>query len=223
MAFLPGLCRDMLSEELRLPSVATWWCGQPAPLRYVLDHLDEVVIKPAFPRFGKKVEFPALMKKAERADLAIRIKAHPEQFVAQEQVALSTAPVRTEYGIAPRHVVVRVFAAWDGQGYTVLPGGLTRVSTADKSLVVSMQLGGGSKDTWVLGKDDGEDLARAGSPDSPESSRGAQIAAEPRGTGELPSRAADNLFWLGRYTDTWPHGGARRRARDLAARALHRD
>ena len=79
------------------------------------------------------------------------MRRNPEQFVAQEQVELSTAPVRTEYGIAPRHVVVRVFAAWNGESYTVLPGGLTRVSTADKSLVVSMQLGGGSKDTWVLG------------------------------------------------------------------------
>lgn len=192
MAFLPGLCRDLLGEDLLMPSVATWWCGQEAPLRYVLDHLDEVVIKPAFPRFGKKVEFPALLKKAERADLAIRIKLHPEEFVAQEQVALSTAPVRTEYGIAPRHVVVRVFAAWDGRGYSVLPGGLTRVSTADKSLVVSMQLGGGSKDTWVLGRDkDGEG----------QRSSAAEPLAIPRGTGELPSRAADNLFWLGRYTE----------------------
>ncbi len=192
MAFLPGLCRDLLGEELQMPSVATWWCGQEAPLRYVLDHLDEVVIKPALPRFGQKVEFPAMLKRAERADLALRIKAHPEQFVAQEQVVLSTAPVRTEYGIAPRHVVVRVFAAWDGNGYSVLPGGLTRVSTADKSLNVSMQLGGGSKDTWVLGKDRDEGIQRAAS---------AEIVATPRGTGELPSRAADNLFWLGRYTE----------------------
>ena len=151
MAFLPGLCKELLGEELQMPSVATWWCGQEAPLRYVLDHLSEVVIKPAFPRHGKKVEFPAMLDKAGRADLARRIQANPGQFVAQEQVALSTAPVRTEYGIAPRHVVLRVFATWDGESYSVLPGGLTRVSTADKSLVVSMQQGGGSKDTWVIG------------------------------------------------------------------------
>ena len=108
-------------------------------------------------------------------------------------MALSTAPVRTEYGIAPRHVVLRVFAAWDGESYSVLPGGLTRVSTADKSLVVSMQLGGGSKDTWVLGTDKKEQ--EAGRPPAAES------AVPPRGVGELPSRAADNLFWLGRYTE----------------------
>jgi uncharacterized circularly permuted ATP-grasp superfamily protein/uncharacterized alpha-E superfamily protein len=193
MAFLPSLCRELLGEDLRMPSVATWWCGQEGPLSYVLDHLDEVVIKPAFPRYGKKVEFPALLDKAGRADLARRIKANPGQFVAQEQVALSTAPVRTEYGVAPRHVVVRVFAAWDGESYTVLPGGLTRASTADKSLVVSMQQGGGSKDTWVLGLDK--------SPEDPHRSVIASEPVQPRGAGELPSRAADNLYWLGRYTE----------------------
>jgi uncharacterized circularly permuted ATP-grasp superfamily protein/uncharacterized alpha-E superfamily protein len=195
MAFLPGLCRDLLGEDLRMPSVATWWCGQEAPLRYVLEHLEEVVIKPAFPGFGKKVEFPAMLRRAELADLRLRIGAHPEQFVAQEQVALSTAPVRTEYGVAPRHVVLRVFAAWDGESWSVMPGGLTRVSTADKSLVVSMQLGGGSKDTWVLGPD----LAK----EKEEAPRSTVIepSVAPRGTGELPSRAADNLFWLGRYAE----------------------
>ena len=193
MPFLPGLSREILGEEQRMPSVATWWCGQEAERRYVLDHLTEVVIKPAFPRFGQSVEFPVKMNRAARAALVKRIEANPEQYVAQEQVKLSTAPVRTEYGIAPRHVVLRVFAAWNGEGYSVMPGGLTRVSTADKSLVVSMQLGGGSKDTWVLGKDPAplEGVAEA-----------AAVAIDaPRGTGELPSRAADNLFWLGRYAE----------------------
>jgi uncharacterized circularly permuted ATP-grasp superfamily protein/uncharacterized alpha-E superfamily protein len=194
MAFLPGLCKELLGEELRMPSVATWWCGQEAALRYVLDHLNEVVIKPAFPRHGKSVEFPALLDKAARAELARRIKANPAQFVAQEQVALSTAPVRTEYGVAPRHVVLRVFAAWDGESYSVLPGGLTRVSTADKSLVVSMQLGGGSKDTWVMGSEQTHNRNESAEPE--------RIDDAPRGgIGELPSRAADNLFWLGRYTE----------------------
>jgi uncharacterized alpha-E superfamily protein len=196
MAFLPGLCRDLLGEELRIPSVATWWCGQETARRYVLDHLEELVIKPAFPGFGKKVEFPALIGSAARADLARRIEANPGHFVAQEQVALSTSPVRTEYGIAPRHVVVRVFAAWDGESWTVLPGGLTRASTADKSLVVSMQQGGGSKDTWVLGPEQPREEENAHS--SPPVFT--EAAAGPRG-GDLPSRAADNLFWLGRYTE----------------------
>ena len=192
MAFLPGVCRDLLGEELRMPSVATWWCGDELPRRFVLDHLEELVIKPAFPAYGQRVEFPATMDHAAREDLARRIAARPEQFVAQEQVKLSTAPVRTETGLAPRHVVLRVFACWDGSGYTVMPGGLTRVSTADRSLVVSMQLGGGSKDTWILGASRDERApARAALP---------PIEA-PRSSGELPSRVADNLYWLGRYAE----------------------
>ena len=121
-------------------------------------------------------------------------------------MALSTAPVRTEQGLSPRHVVLRVFATWDGESYTVLPGGLTRVSTEDRSLVVSMQLGGGSKDTWVL--------ATPGSPHESERSHKVTSAATlaigieaPRSTGELPSRVADNLFWLGRYAE---RAGSRR-------------
>src|SRR5208283_5432404 len=111
---------------------------------------DQLVIKPAFPRFGRNAEFPASMNEAAIGELVRHIEAEPEHFVAQERIALSTAPVRTETGIAPRHLVLRVFAAWNGDSYTVLPGGLTRVSTESTPQVVSIQFGGGSKDTWVL-------------------------------------------------------------------------
>lgn len=176
-----------------MPSVATWWCGGKEPRRYVLDHLEELVIKPTFPRFGQKAEFPAKMSEAERHELANRIEERPEQFLAQEQVDLSTAPVRAEQVIAARHIVLRVFAVWDGSSYTVMPGGLTRVSQEDSSLVVSMQLGGGSKDTWVLGaqREEVSAAARAAEP----------VVTAPRSSAELPSRVADNLFWLGRYTE----------------------
>jgi uncharacterized circularly permuted ATP-grasp superfamily protein/uncharacterized alpha-E superfamily protein len=192
MAFLPGLCRQLLGEELRMPSVATWWCGQEEPRRYVLEHIKELVIKPAFPRFGRRAEFPESMSSAACESLVRRIEAQPEEFVAQERVALSTLPARTETGIVPRHAVLRVYAAWDGQAYVVLPGGLTRVSTQDSSLVVSMHLGGGSKDTWVLGTSADAAPARRQS--------SAQIRTQP-GTADLPSRVGDNLFWLGRYAE----------------------
>ena len=192
MAFLPGLCRQLLGQELRMPSVATWWCGQEEPRRYVMEHLKDLVIKRTFPRFGEHPEFPESMGAAAREKLARRIEARPEDFVAQEKVALSTVPVRTDRGLVPRHVVLRVYAAWNGQSYTVLPGGLTRVSTQDSSLVVSMHLGGGSKDTWVLGG--AEDAVSAQGQSSP------QFALTERQE-ELPSRVADNLFWLGRYAE----------------------
>ncbi len=193
MAFLPGLSRELLGEELRMPSVATWWCGGKEPRRYVLEHLEELVIKPTFPRFGQKAEFPGWMSAAERRELADRIEAQPEQFLAQEQVELSTAPVRAEQVIAARHIVMRVYAVWDGSSYTVMPGGLTRVSQEDRSLVVSMQLGGGSKDTWVLGAQKEEASAGAHTSEA--------AVTAPRSSAELPSRVADNLFWLGRYTE----------------------
>src|SRR5262249_54328743 len=153
-AFLPGLCRQLLGEELRMPSVATWWCGQEDARRYVLDHLKELVIKPAFPRFSQHPEFPDSMDAAALENLTRRIEARPHEFLAQERVALSTVPVRTDSGIVPRHAVLRVYATWNGKSYSVLPGGLTRFSTQDASLVVTMQQGGGSKDTWVLGGDE---------------------------------------------------------------------
>jgi len=190
MAFLPGLCRHVLGEELRMPSVATWWCGQEGPRRQVLDNLETVVIKPAFPRFGRHAEFPATMSPDARRALAARIDAQPTRFVAQEQVDLSTAPVHTHRGLEARHVVVRVLAAWDGSSYAVLPGGLTRVATGQQSLVVSMQAGGGSKDTWVVGG-----AAAAANETEPSPQAGFTSSTE------LSSRMADNLFWLGRYAE----------------------
>jgi len=191
MAFLPGLSRELLGEELSLPSVATWWCGDPQPRQHVLENLEHLVIKPVIPRMGQGAEFPATMSAAAREELARRIEAHPEDYVAQEQVSLSTAPVRTAHGVTARHVVLRVFAAWNGTSYAVMPGGLTRVSTEDRSLVVSMQLGGGSKDTWVLSTSEEPPAGRL---------RDSQTFS-PRSSGELPSRVSDNLFWLGRYAE----------------------
>ena len=192
MAFLPGLSKHLLGEPLQLPSVATWWCGQAGPRRRVLEDLEGLVIKPTFPRFGRHAEFPGQMTVDERQQLAARIEANPAQYVAQEQVDLSTTPVHTHRGIEARHVVLRVPAAWDGSGYAVLPGGLARVSTGGKSLVVSMQLGGGSKDAWVVGRS-GPTLRERRPAPRPAPIDGAST--------ELSSRVADNLFWLGRYAE----------------------
>jgi uncharacterized alpha-E superfamily protein len=123
--------------------------------------------------------------------------------VAQERVALSTAPVWAQDGVVARHVVLRVFAAWDGSSYTVLPGGLARVSTENSSLIVSMQLGGGSKDTWVL---------QSGAERAVHSNVSPFVIDRARSPGELPSRMADNLFWLGRYSERVEAGARLARA-----------
>src|SRR5262249_36922518 len=148
--------------------------------------------KPAFPGFRQHPEFPELIEAMAFEKLKRRIESRPEEFVAQERVALSTIPVRTDTGIVSRHAVLRVYAIWNGQSYAVLPGGLTRISMQDSSLVVSMHLGGGSKDTWVLG--DSKETA-------PATGHSSIAALVQQSAEDLPSRVADNLFWLGRYTE----------------------
>jgi len=122
------------------------------------------------------------------------MRARPWAFVAQEQVALSTAPVWDGAEIAPRHLVLRAYAtATARRTFAVMPGGLTRVSVAPDSLVVSMQRGGGSKDTWVRCEDEPAPLTLL-------RPAGARVELT-RGGAELPSRVADNLFWLARYVE----------------------
>ena len=197
LPFLPGLCRHLLDEDLALPSVPTWWCGQPRECDHVIARLDEMVIKPAFSRVRREPAFGARLSRRERAALIDEIRARPGEFVGQAALALSTAPVWTGARLEPRAIVIRAYAAADGDGYAVMPGGLTRVADATTSSVVSTQSGGGSKDTWILS--DGPVapvslLAPAGSP-----------VAVDRAPKDLSSRVADNLFWLGRYAERSEH------------------
>jgi uncharacterized circularly permuted ATP-grasp superfamily protein/uncharacterized alpha-E superfamily protein len=193
MAFLPSLCRHVLGEELALPSVATWWCGHESALDYVVEHLDGLVIKPAFPASGMEPVFGASLGTAARTALVARLRREPHAFVAQEQVALSTAPVWSGDRVQPRHVVLRSYLVASDRAYQAMPGGLTRVATSRDSLVVSMQRGGGSKDTWALSEGPVSPLSLLRPPDAP-----IELS---RGGAELPSRVADNLFWLGRYVE----------------------
>lgn len=193
MAFLETLCPQLLGESLKLPSIATWWCGQAAPRKYVLENLSRLVVKPCFPASGGEPIFGGELDDAARKDLVRRIEAEPGHFVAQEQVSLSVAPVWRDHGFAPRHVTLRVHAVAANGKFKVLPGGLARVSAAADSLVVSMQRGGGSKDAWVLG-DDGRDREIVRRVES-------RRASIHRGDAALSSRVADNLFWLGRYLE----------------------
>jgi uncharacterized circularly permuted ATP-grasp superfamily protein/uncharacterized alpha-E superfamily protein len=192
-AFLPGLCKHLLDEELKMPTVATWWCGQEGPLAYVLEHLDSLVLKATFP--GDRIEpiFGARLNGEEKEKVLDKVRANPGRYVAQEQVALSTVPVWEDNRIGPRHLVLRVYAVPSGDSYVVMPGGLTRISNSLDNMVVSMQSGGGSKDTWVLGD--------APAPPFTLLRPTAHPLEVSRATFDLPSRVADNLFWLGRYTD----------------------
>ena len=199
LAFLPSLCRHLLDEELLIPSLATWWCGQADALRYVNAHLDSLVVRPAFggpssQPVSNSTTAKSRRKGSEDHDKLLRlIQASPRDFVAQERVKLSRAPSWVDEQLSARSVVVRAYVANGGTSCGVLPGGLTRVSKNPEDLIVSMQSGGGSKDTWILAD---------GSTSRPEP---AQSLGEPRPADQIasgvPSRAADHLFWLGRYTE----------------------
>jgi uncharacterized circularly permuted ATP-grasp superfamily protein/uncharacterized alpha-E superfamily protein len=192
MPFLPGLSRKLLSEPLDLPSVATWWCGQEYALKWVLEHLDQVVIKPAFPARGMEPVFGADLPKAEKEKLGEMLRGRPYEYVGQEQVALSTAPVWQNGRLVSRSLVLRTYVLNTGNDWLVMPGGLARVASADGP-VVSMQRGGHSKDAWVLSRHPVDRFSLLRPRDEPVELR--------RASAVLPSRAADNLFWVGRYAE----------------------
>ncbi len=193
LAFLPGLCRRLLGEELRLSSVATWWCGEPRACSHVLANLGDLVVKPALAGVRMEPVFGGELSRDERSRLADKIRAKPRAFVGQERIALSTAPVLVDGHLQPRNVVMRAYAVAHGGSYMVMPGGLSRVSATAGTMVVSMQRGGGSKDTWVQSATPINEFSLL---------RPAGLPVElTRGGNDLPSRVADNLYWLGRYAE----------------------
>lgn len=196
LGYLPGLCERLLAEPLRMPSVATWWCGEPAALEDVIEKLDHLVIKPAFPQIRGESVFGEDLKDEARTRLIDKLRARPSDFVAQELVRLSQAPVWDRHHtrrLQARAMGLRVFACATPQGYTVMPGGLTRVASSRDARMISTQRGGGSKDTWVIttGEVSTFSLLRT------------RIGAEDlvRSGANISSRVVENLFWFGRYAE----------------------
>jgi len=199
LGYLPKLSEQLLGEPLRLPSVATWWLGEPAALDDAWSRLDKLIIKPLERSIREPAVFGADLSAKERAALRERVAARPQRYVAQEWVHVSQAPVieqgsdrqRAEQ-LGSRTVGLRVFAVATPSGYHVMPGGLTRVAGDDQSRVIAMQRGGRSKDTWVLSDAPVNAsfslLSRTVKPQDLVASRA-----------NVPSRAAENLFWFGRY------------------------
>jgi len=193
MSFLPGLCKHILGEKLKLPSVATWWCGQKEAREYVFAHLEKLVVKPAFRTHLRTPDPAKPLSAAERDNLKRRIAFDPDLFVAQERVELSTAPAWEKNSLKPRPVSVRVFLVATESGYRVMPGGLTRVAPEVSGRFISMQRGSSSKDTWIPSATAGAGLSLL---------QNLGQSVELRRTGNnLPSRLADNFFWLGRYSE----------------------
>jgi uncharacterized circularly permuted ATP-grasp superfamily protein len=148
LGYLPRLCEHLLGEKLTLPSIATWWCGEPLALQNALSLHENLVFKPADPGFGFEPVFGGNLSPQRLAHLMHSITRHPERYVAQELVEVSQAPVlsvRSHNTLQPRGIGLRVHASIaTAGGYVVMPGGLTRVANEADSRIVSMQRGGSS-------------------------------------------------------------------------------
>ncbi|WP_257169286.1 circularly permuted type 2 ATP-grasp protein [Bradyrhizobium sp. SRS-191] len=198
LGFLPSLSRRVLGEDLKIPHIATWWCGQKSARDEVLSRLEDFAIEGAYGRAvpGIASSGPVLageLSAAERDRLRAAISQRGIDYVGQEVVRLSTTPVWEGGRIAPRPFVLRVFAAVTPDGsWTVMPGGFCRIADKLDARAISMGDGARAADVWVVG--DKAVAARSLLPGS-DNVRIRRIA------GVLPSRAADNLFWLGRYLE----------------------
>ena len=193
LPFLPALCRRLLDEDLKLPSVPSWWCGDPKSLHYVLDHLPDLVVKSAFPTLGEDPIFAQGLGREQLSELSQRIRQSPERFVAQQRAISYTAPSLAAHEFEPRHLVIRTYLVAQGDTYSTMRGGLTRIAPSEDSLLVSVQKGGLSKDTWIVSDRAVQQMTLLPSTD--------ELVELSRAGGDLTSRIADDLFWLGRYLE----------------------
>jgi len=193
LGFLPALSRELLGQELQLPSLPTWWCGERAAMEAVLPLLHESVIKPTYPDAGFATVLGQQLNQRERDEWAGRIVRQGDAHTLQAYLPLSQMPTWSGTRLELRSVMLRVFAVADGpQSWRVLPGGLARLAGAE-SEIASMQRGGSSADVWVMAPHavDTTSLLKSGT--------GSDLHA--RRSQSVTSRAAENLFWLGRYTE----------------------
>ncbi len=155
-SYVPELIRFYLSEEPLLKNVPTHRCREPQWLKYVLERLDQLVVKEVNGSGGYGMLVGPQATAAQREQFAAKIKADPNNYIAQPTLALSTCPASFESGVSPRHVDLRPFVLSGADGVRIVPGGLTRVALTEGSLVVNSSQGGGTKDTWIVDDADGE-------------------------------------------------------------------
>jgi uncharacterized circularly permuted ATP-grasp superfamily protein len=151
-SFMPEIVKFYLDEEPILKNVPTWRCRDKDSLSYVLDHLNELVVKEVHGSGGYGMLIGPTASKVAIEQFRAKLKAAPDNFIAQPTLALSTSPTCVEQGVAPRHIDLRPFVLTGRTGVRIVPGGLTRVALKEGSLVVNSSQGGGTKDTWVLDK-----------------------------------------------------------------------
>jgi uncharacterized circularly permuted ATP-grasp superfamily protein/uncharacterized alpha-E superfamily protein len=196
-SFLPALAPAVLGSDLALPNVATWWLGQARARNEIIERLDEMVIASAFsgelPGYGERREvLGAALDRDERTRILTQISHRGIDFVAKEAVTLSTTPMWRNGRLEPRPFTLRLFLARTTDGWRVMPGGFVRVADDVDARAVSLQRGGRTGDAWVLSDKPVAETTLLPAPD--------RITIS-RATGALPSRAANNLFWVARYVE----------------------
>ena len=194
--FLNNISRYYLGEDLILPTIASWWCGQPKEMNYVLEHLNSLVIKRIYrdSTMSSSINTSELSR-SQLSDLKAQIKAHPNLYVGQEKLVFATTPCLINGKIEPRNALFRSFAVSSNGSYKVMTGGLTRTSAEAGNFLISNQLGSISKDTWIISPEPGnisinrKDIEKSSTP------------AYSNNNGTLTSHTAENLFWVGRYAE----------------------
>ncbi|MBO0661305.1 circularly permuted type 2 ATP-grasp protein [Jiella sp. CQZ9-1] len=192
LAFQTALAQALIGEELKLPTIATWWCGDAESRGFVAESRDRLQLGPAFPgRVGEPVR-PGGPRQDGDGPIGSLSPQQGARLIGREIAALSTTPVYGSAGLEPRPVTLRTFLMRDEDGWHVMPGGFARVADSADARAISMQQGGGSIDVWIPSDSPAKPVSLLG----PRSDRFAR-----RLPGALPARAADNLFWLGRYAE----------------------
>jgi uncharacterized circularly permuted ATP-grasp superfamily protein/uncharacterized alpha-E superfamily protein len=211
LGFMPALSEHLLGETLQVPTLSTWWCGEQAVMQDMLPQLKNCVIKPTYPGTGMQSVIGHTLSQRALDEWAGRILRHGEDYTVQAYLPLSQTPTWQGEKIAPRSAMLRVFALPDGQGgWRVLPGGLARLAGKNEN-IASMQYGGSSADVWALGQSAkaapamDAPVAAHGEPEGDKLAQGSikeqqhnRIIARKQ---PVTSRAAENLYWLGRYTE----------------------
>ncbi len=200
LSFMPGLCQQLLGQPLELPSIASWWCGQPGERAYVEANLDKLSLRRAFRHRGMLTAGARELQQSDpgleaREDIEAKLRLRPYDYVGLERMKLSTVPCLDDNGqLTPAPMVMRVYVAATEDGYLVMPGGLVKISAEDVGRDVPV-----SKDVWVLADRQipHDTLIRP-----------LRAATLKRSDRDLPSKTADDLFWLGRYFER-ADGGVR--------------
>jgi len=186
--FMGKIAQYFLKEDLILPQIATWWCGQQKELDFVLENLQNFIIKKIDRSDEVDIYFPKKMSLHELEEIRAMLQKNPNQYVAQEEADFSTVPYYANNSITPRNAVIRTFALKKDDEYVVMNGGLVRASDIKENLLAPSKTGGTSKDLWILGKD-----VDNNNPINFLRSKYVETSID-----EIPTPKAENLFWLGR-------------------------